>query len=174
MPRLPAGMLVEAEREEFSFEAVAGEGAAATPERQPEAQPETPSAPEAMGGSTGREQDEAAPSANTPSTPEALAPAENSAQPSAGATVTERTEPSEKDGLTLEDAMDSVPEGLEQAHIDRIRTILTRSWDKPDIRPNMRTYVNDRSKSKMPEQAVFYVLQILERLDELDGVAAPV
>jgi hypothetical protein len=171
MPRLPAEMLVEAERAEFSFEAVAGDRVAVTPERQPEAQPETPVAPEATDGSIGREQDETAHSANTSSASEALAPAENAAQPAAGATA---TEPSEKDGLTLEDAMDSVPEGLEQAHIDRIRTILTRSWDKPDIRPNMRTYVNDRSKSKMPEQAVFYVLQILERLDELDGVAAPV
>jgi hypothetical protein len=135
MPRLPAQMLVEAERAEYSFEAATGDQSG---------------------------------------TAESSVSAEDAVQPAASAPVAERTEPSEKDGLTLEDAMDSVPEGLEQAHIDRIRTILTRSWDKADIRPNMRTYVNDRTKSKMPEQAIFYVLQILERLDELDGVAAPV
>jgi hypothetical protein len=80
----------------------------------------------------------------------------------------------EKDGLTIDDAMDSVPDGLDDAHVKRIRTIFERSWDNASIRPNMRTYVNDRTKSKMPDQAVFYVLEILARLDELDNVAPAV
>jgi hypothetical protein len=172
MPRLPAQMLVEAERAEYSFEAATGDQSGATPPAEAQAEPTV--APEAPVDSGAREQDEAAPSTSGSGTAESSVSAEDAVQPAASAPVAERTEPSEKDGLTLEDAMDSVPEGLEQAHIDRIRTILTRSWDKADIRPNMRTYVNDRTKSKMPEQAIFYVLQILERLDELDGVAAPV
>lgn len=79
---------------------------------------------------------------------------------------------SEKDGLTIEDALGSIPDGLSDEDAKRIRTIIERSWDKPDIRPNMRTYISDRSKAKMPEQGIFFVENILDRLDELDGVNA--
>ena len=178
VPRLPAEMLPEGEREQYGIPAAsAGDAAPAKP------------APHSSAGEQSQEGEKVEATTQTAT----LAAAEgggdkaevvaNGSSPDAAAPATARTNEagnagavtlSEKDGLTLEDAMDSVPEGVDEENLKRIRTILTRSWDKADIRPSMRTYVKDRTKSKLPEQAVFYVLEILDRLDELDGVAAPV
>lgn len=183
-PKLPFEMLMESERAEHGYAASASsdEPVSHNAAEQTQATQERAAAPSPAPERAEAERVSPAPAnvsaeptvAETPAPQEATGPgaAPQGTPPADDAGST--TGFTEKDGLTIDDAMDSVPDGLDEAHVKRIRTIFERSWDNASIRPNMRTYVNDRSKSKMPDQAVFYVLEILARLDELDNVAAAV
>lgn len=188
-PKLPFEMLVESERAEHGYDA---SGTSDEPVTREAAEPKTATQEHASAHSTAPAPAAASAPAEAERQP---TPANVSAEQAGAATAASQDSAAqvataqgaasaddagstagftEKDGLTIDDAMDSVPDGLDDAHVKRIRTIFERSWDNASIRPNMRTYVNDRSKSKMPDQAVFYVLEILARLDELDNVATAV
>ena len=187
MPRLPRDMLPEAERDLYSLESALPKMEEGSPQAEDAVRAGEPNG----SGVEDKSVDQAAKQADTAVSVGGAAPASSDggsgaagAEPAVGnasesptdtegaASTSNSSVPSEKSGFTLEDALESAPEGLEDAHVQRIKTILTRSWDNPELRPSMRNYVNDRSKAKMPEQAIFYVLEILTRLDELDGISA--